>query len=309
MFGDRSGREPRRQFDRSAMSADHLLNVFVATGGHAFARDALDEMLRAVGVQPCFVDHPAAARLMNPDGLRGFDAVLLHDMPGMDFRAPVETRPEPIAPPPELVAGLAGLVEQGMGFVALHHALAGWPAWPAYAELLGGAFLYRSRVFGGELRPSSAYAPTARYLASIARSSNPVLDGIPARFEMVDELYCHELFEADIEPLLWRGPFDGRFSSAAHAVRRQPDPDEQRSVPASAIIGWATSALHSPVVSLQPGDGPETFAHPAYRRLIGNALHWVASAEARTWAKARGRASPFDNPLGPTAGRPSQIAH
>ena len=109
----------------TAISGDQPLNVFVATGGHAFARDALEEMLRAVGVQPCFVDQPAAAMLMNPDGLRGFDVVLLHDMPGMDFAAPVETRPEAVAPPPELVARLAALVDQGMGFVALHHALAG----------------------------------------------------------------------------------------------------------------------------------------------------------------------------------------
>jgi len=109
------------------MSEQAPLNVFVATGGHAFARDALEAMLRSVGAQPCFVDHPAAARLMNPEGLTEFNAVLLHDMPGMDFRSPIANRPEPQSPPPALVRGMTELVDQGMGFVALHHALAGWP--------------------------------------------------------------------------------------------------------------------------------------------------------------------------------------
>jgi hypothetical protein len=38
------------------------------------------------------------------------------------------------------------------------------------------------------------------------------------------------------------------------------------------------------VVYIQPGDGPDTFDRPAYRRLVGNALAWVSSADARSWA-------------------------
>lgn len=63
------------------MSGNRPFKVFVAIGGHAFARDAFEAMVRAIGVQPCFVDQPSAAMLMNPDGLRGFEADLLHDMP------------------------------------------------------------------------------------------------------------------------------------------------------------------------------------------------------------------------------------
>lgn len=288
------------------MSDHRPLKVFVATGGHAFARDTFEEMVRAVGVQPCFVDQPAAAMLMNPDGLRGIDVVLLYDMPGMDFAAPVETRPEPVAPPPELVAGLAALVEQGMGFVALRHALAGWPAWPAYSELLGGAFLYRPRIVRSEHRAGSVYCPEARYEVKTAGGAHPVLAGVPDRFELVDEPYRHELFEADIEPLLWRGPVDGRFLSATHAVRRLPDPGKEPQAPESAIIGWATSAGNSPVVSLQPGDRAETFAHPVYRTLVGNALRWVATPSARAWAATRGRTIAFDNdsPSGKRSDKP-----
>jgi type 1 glutamine amidotransferase len=40
----------------------------------------------------------------------------------------------------------------------------------------------------------------------------------------------------------------------------------------------------SPIVYIQPGDTAATFALPAYRRLLANAIAWVASAEAKAWA-------------------------
>ena len=138
-----------------------------------------------------------------------------------------------------------------------------------------------------------------------AGGAHPVLVGVPDRFALLDEPYRHELFEANIEPLLWRGPVNGRFLSATHAVRRVPDPDEEFESPESAIIGWATSAGNSPVVSLQPGDRAETFAHPAYQTLVGNALRWVASSKARDWALARGRTIAFNNPS-PSGKRPDK---
>ena len=45
-------------------------------------------------------------------------------------------------------------------------------------------------------------------------------------------------------------------------------------------------ARNSPLVYLQPGDGPATYADPNYRRLVENAIRWTASPEARAWARA-----------------------
>lgn len=271
------------------MTSQRRLEVFVATKGHAFARDALEEMLRAVDVEPTFVDQPAAAMLMNPAGLRHFDAILLYDMPGMDFRAARETRPEPIAPSGDVVAGFEALLEGGKGIVALHHAIAGWPSWPGYAEALGGAFLYRPGMIRGRERPSSGYQANACYRAVVAPSAHPVLDGIPTEFTLDDELYLHEIFADDIEPLLLREPALSPevFQSACDAVRRIPPGERASWDPPCPVIGWAKAAGNSPLVYLQPGDGPQTFANVAYRMLVGNALRWVASASARAWVRAR----------------------
>lgn len=266
------------------------LEVFVATKGHAFARDPFEAMLRAEGMEPTFVDHPAAAMLMNPDALRGFDAVLLYDMPGMDFRAAREVRPEALVPSPELVEGFAALLTEGKGIVALHHALAGWPGWPAYGEALGGAFLYRPNVVRGTARPSSGYQADVQYTA-LPVPGHPVTAGLPESFTLDDEPYLHEIFDDAIVPLLLRDPVlaaDG-FTSACHAVRRVPEEERMDWTPPapSSVIGWAKAAGNSPLVYLQPGDGPQTYAHPAYRSLIGNALRWVSSPEGAAWARER----------------------
>ena len=55
--------------------------------------------------------------------------------------------------------------------------------------------------------------------------------------------------------------------------------------PGSNLIGWAKRALRSPLVYLQPGDGPNVYADPVVRRLVHNAIHWVISDEASAWAR------------------------
>ena len=55
----------------------------------------------------------------------------------------------------------------------------------------------------------------------------------------------------------------------------------------SNLVGWTKRARNSPLVYLQPGDGPETYADLNYRRLIENAIRWVCSEEALAWARTK----------------------
>jgi uncharacterized protein len=54
----------------------------------------------------------------------------------------------------------------------------------------------------------------------------------------------------------------------------------------SNLVGWIKRARTSPLVYLQPGDGPPTYENAHYRRLIENAIRWAASPEALAWAKS-----------------------
>ena len=55
----------------------------------------------------------------------------------------------------------------------------------------------------------------------------------------------------------------------------------------SSLVGWVKSHRNSPIVYLQGGDDAVALGDGNYRRLVHNAIGWVASEEARAWARAR----------------------
>lgn len=260
------------------------IKVLLAVRGHAFDRSAFDAIFQAMeGITATMVDQPAAAQLMNPEGMAPYDALVLYDMPGLDFDA-TDVRPGYVDPGESFRAGFEALLHQGKGIVALHHSLAGWPAWPGYAEHLGGTFLYRPGMVRGQARPDSGYRHGVDYVAEVVAPDHPVMAGVPATFAMTDELYLGEVFDADVMPLL-RAQHDfvrENFFSADAAMKGRMFDNEGWDHPeGSNLIGWTKRALNSPLVYLQPGDDAVTYDNPIYRRLIENAIRWVISPEAR----------------------------
>jgi hypothetical protein len=225
---------------------------------------------------------PAAQEWFGPEHRGVFDAFLCHDLPGLALRR--GSAPQPIPPAPEVARRLAELLTAGQGFVFLHHALAGWPAWPGWAEVLGGRYHYAPAELRGQPWPDSGFR-YAEYTARVVDRYHPVCAGLDD-FELSDELYCCPVFEDDVLPLVRAHAPDGPFRETYREVlgtTGTPGPPWRHPAP-SDLIAWAKAAGSSPVVYIQPGDGPDTFGRPVYRRLVGNALAWVSSAAARSWA-------------------------
>ena len=263
------------------------LNVVVVAKGHPYLRDPFMAMFDDLpGIACSLVEQPAAQKLMTPDGMADYDALVLYDMPGLDFAS----AEKPGFPPPSeaFKAGFLAMLEAGKGIVALHHALAGWPAWPEYADLLGGRFLYRPGTLRGSLRPDSGYRHDVDHQVTVVDWDHPVAADLPASFALSDELYLCEVFETDVRPLLRSDASFTRdgFYSAEQAVNGRMYSNEGWSHDdGSNLVGWTKRARNSPLVYLQPGDGPPTYGDPAYRRLIENAIRWVASPGALSWAR------------------------
>ncbi len=195
------------------------LNVLVAAKGHPYERDAFMGIFEGMdGIAASLVEQPAAARLMNPEGMAGFDILALYDMPGLDFAA--KPCPGFVEPDDAFKAGFRALLDHGKGVLALHHAIAGWPAWPEYAELLGGRFLYQPQVLRGRERPDSGYRHEVTHQVEILDPGDPIAAGLPRRFTLTDELYLFEVFEDLVTPLLRSDAAFTRenFHSAAAAV-------------------------------------------------------------------------------------------
>lgn len=277
------------------MSTDaaRALDVLVLTGGHRVDLDAFLGMVEAVcadrGWRWAHAVQPDAQRWLVPTGERRWDAVLTHDIPGLQLRRGVP--PAPSGPEPPVREALIELLRRGQGIVATHHSLAGWPAWDGWAEALGGRFHYAPGRLRGRDWPSSG-TRLATYTARVVDRDHPVCDGV-SDFELSDELYCCPVFEDDVVPLLRTdASMDGELfiSTYEHVVAGAEQAPDCRNHPlASDLLAWATVAETSPVVYLQPGDSAATFGHDSYRRLIANALAWVASADAHRWARSQPR--------------------
>jgi hypothetical protein len=281
----------------STNSADAALDVLVLTGGHRVDYDALFAMVDAIcGARRWRWAHahqPAAQDWLVPSMAERWDAVLAHDLPGLHLRR--GTPPSPKAPTLDVRRALVDLLQRGQGWVVTHHALAGWPGWAGWAEALGGRFHYAPGRLRGQEWPSSG-TRLATHTARVVAPDHPVCAGLSA-FTVDDELYCCPVFEDDVVPLLRTdAALDGRLftSTYEHVLVGEADaPDCRHHPPASDLVAWATVAERSPLVYVQPGDSAATFALEPYRRLLANALAWVASSTAHEWAAAHPKPIPM----------------
>jgi type 1 glutamine amidotransferase len=261
---------------------DAPLNALVFTKGHPFERDAFHAVLESWPDIACTaVEHPAAQAFLDPDAARPYDALVFYDMPGIEFRP---DGPRFHEPPASVIRGLEALLSEGKGLVFLHHAIAGWPTWDRYAEIMGGRFLYQPATLRGRACPDSGFRHEVKHRVSVVDAEHPIVSGIEGSFEIEDEVYLHEVFEDELTPLL-RSDHDfveDHFFSAANAVRGKMFSREGWThPPGSNLIGWARHDRQSPIVTLACGDSPNAYANPAFRTLLGNAIRWVASDEAR----------------------------
>ena len=253
------------------------LNVLVSIKGHPFERDAFAELFESFdGIRHTFVEQPASQAFMNPTAAAPWDALVFYDMPGIDF----STQPPGLVPPSdELKQGFMDLLATGKGMVFLHHAIAGWPLWPDYGELIGGRFFYLPTECRGKPVLDSGYRHEVSHSVQVVDVAHPVTEGVDDTFSLTDELYLYEVFDSDVEPLLTSShTFDSEhFYSARHAVTGSMFCNDDWPHPTGPnLIGWTKTIKDSRIVYLQPGDGPDTYASPHYRRLVENAIRWVA---------------------------------
>lgn len=262
-------------------------NILVVTKGHPFDRGPFFSMLDDLGMPWTHVEQPAARVFFSPEFAADYDAILLYDMPGIQFGPDGATFEQPSE---AYKKHFLELLEAGKGMVFLHHAIAGWPAWPEYAEIVGGRFMYLPGELRGKQVPDSGYRHSVRHGIKKV-GEHPITANIPDHFHMTDELYLYEVFADSIEPLLF-SDFEftaEQFYSAARVVneRKMFSNEGWHHPDGSNLVGWTKHYLNSPITYLQGGDDPEAWASAEYQTLLKSALQWVASDAAHTWAQSK----------------------
>lgn len=268
-------------------------SVLIVTKGHDFDHDAFLAMFAAMDdVTTTLVEQPAAQVLLGPEHVGAYGCVLFYDMCGIPgIGASHDGASDAGLPTEQYRRAIEALVERGTGVVMLNHATVSWPNWPLWRQLSGTSFMLSKGMLNGVEVPGSGYRgghgplanPTLRLVPTCA---HPVLEGLQDGFDITDEIYLKTAeFEAHVLPLL-RG--DYRFAAENFTPPPLAPAAERESWahPAgSNLIVWGNALRSSPVVACDVGDGPAAFESPHFRRLLHNAVRWVASPDARAWAR------------------------
>lgn len=257
------------------------VRVAVVTKGHPFDAEAFFAVFDALdGVAWTHVEHPEALELVEPERADEFDVFVMYDMPGIRFTGS-EPPAELLEPPTGYREKFEALLAHGKGMVFLHHAIAGWPAWSGYADIVGGRFHYQPATLRGVEWPDSGYRHDVTHTVEVLDLTHPICAGLEPTFTITDEVYLAPVFEDDVTPLM-RSTYDfvdTNFYSADRAIRgARNDRTGWHHPPGSSLVAWTKTVGASPVAYIQFGDGAATYADPNYRRIVANAIGWAADA-------------------------------
>lgn len=254
-----------------------MRSLLVLSGGHPYEAGPFGELLASLGEwDTTHLVHPADGEADAADAIRAADALLFYDMAGYSFGdGTVTMRP----PSPALREALAARFARGRGAVAMHHAIAGWALWPEWHHWLGGQFHYQPGSHG----PDSGYRHDITYEARVV-ADHPVTRGLPASFPVTDELYLCPIDESALTPLVRAEGFAfsaANFYSAAQAVAGAMFSNVGWEHPrGSDCVAWESRTCPAPLVYLQFGDGPATYANPHVRRMLRQALAYTSGGAA-----------------------------
>ena len=224
-------------------AAESKTRVLVVTGGHDFEKPQFFQMFKDnPDITFKAVEHPNAQKLFSAEAAEDWDVLVFYDM----YQPLTE----------EVRKNLIARLKEGKGLVVLHHAVANYQAWPEYARIIGAKHYLEKTVVDGVEKPRSLWKHDVKFKVDIADKSHPVTRGVDD-FEIHDETY--KLFDVapDVQPLL---------------KTKEPLSNE--------VIGWAKTYAAARVVYLQLGHDHVAYENPNYRKLLRQAIDWVAQKDA-----------------------------
>lgn len=211
-------------------------NVLIVGGGsaHDFDRwfnEADSETLEGAGAEVEYTDQPR--RIPGMLG-QGADVLSL-------------TNNKPI-PGEELRQSIFRFADEGNGILIVHAGVwYNWEDWPRYN---------RELVAGG----SRSHAELGEFSVEVTDSDHPIMDDVPANFDIVDELYRYE---------------HGSDSPDINVLARGTNPENGNSYP----VVWTVDRPGGRIVCTSLGHDGRAHNHEAYKTILRNAVDWLTPEE------------------------------
>ena len=223
----------------SSGQAAEKIRLLVMTGGHDFDTNQFFQVFKDnPDVTFEAVTHPQALVKLRPESAKNYDVLVLYDLwQKIDDQGK---------------ADFVNFLKSGKGLVVLHHAIANYQEWPEYEKIVGGRYYLQKTLVKGVEKPRSIWKHGVDYTIHIADPNHPVTRGVKD-FETHDETY---------------GLFD--MGPESHPLLTADEPTSAKN------IGWAKTYHGARVVFIQLGHDHIAYANPNYRKLVAQAIRWVA---------------------------------
>ena len=152
---------------------------------------------------------------------------------------------------PAYRAAVMAFAATGKGIVMLHPGT--WYGFPEWPEL-------NSKIVGGGAR---GHDKLGTYNVVAVKPTHPIMQGVPATFEVFDELYY---INAEPEKIpAGTSPIEVLAETSPSIRFKAPHP-----------VAWITRHDRARIVGLTLGHDERVHDHPAYKTLLTNAVKWAA---------------------------------
>ncbi len=225
-----------------AEAEESELRVAVLTGGHGFEEGAFLDVFEAQK-DIAYTHIPLNKRdgFLEEKDIADYDVFVLYNMSAKITESQK--------------AAFLKCLELGKGFVILHHAIANYPQWPLYPEIINARYFLAPAEWRGKPRERSEYTHDVQVPVHVEDPKHPITQGLDD-FTIHDEVYRK-----------WC------FISGARVLLTTEHPESGKE------ICWVRDFANSKVCFLQLGHGPEAYANPSFRRVVARAIQWSAGRD------------------------------
>jgi type 1 glutamine amidotransferase len=215
------------------------IRVLLITGSHPFQKEPFFKLFNDnQDITYQAVEHPNAHALLKAEPAKQYDVIVTYDY---NQKITEEAKTDFIA-----------RLKDGKGLVVLHHAIAAYPAWPEYWNIIGAHYYMAKTNINGIDKPRSAWKDDMHFRIHIADPKHPVTRG------MTD-------FDIHGETYKW---FD--VARGCHPLLTTDEPESNK------VIAWTKTYKRARVVYIQPGHDHFTYENPDYQQILRQAIRWAA---------------------------------
>lgn len=224
--------------DTSLVKGEQPLKVLVITGNHEYNQPAFDAMIHAFKGMDCTIKEmgDSPGKLFEQTENFPYDAIVMYN-----FRQEISTGQQ---------EQFKEILRSGVGLTVIHHALAGFPGWTEYEDIIGATYVLEEESRGDMHYPRPTWKHGVDMKIYVEDAKHPITKGL-SDFLIHDESYKGWIYHKGNHLLL----------STDH-------------ISSNHQISWTRTWEASRVFCIQLGHDEHAFGNENYRKLLKQGILW-----------------------------------